>query len=163
MTSIGSHCFRPQSLVNLWSPDFMPGDLTKACRVHIDPSDPYDQHWTAAHESRAWLSSPLNSLAQSAGAVEYTECHLSQRGKTLPLTSVLDYDTKQSDGEVPAVLELWRMRSTPSLPSLPGPLWPGVVAPDKVLSMGLNRTKQHTYAKMNWVNWIAWNRNVFDN
>ena len=46
------------------------------------------------------------------------------------------YDTKQSDGEVPAVLELWGMRSTPSLPLLPGPLWPGVVAPDRALSMG---------------------------
>ncbi len=43
---------------------------------------------------------------------------------------------KQSDGEVPAMLELWGMRSTPSLPSLPGPLWPGVVAPDRALSMG---------------------------
>ena len=28
------------------------------------------------------------------------------------------------------------MRSTLSLPSLPDPLWPGMVAPDKVLSMG---------------------------
>ena len=46
------------------------------------------------------------------------------------------YDTKQSDGEVQAVLELWRMRSTPLLPSLPGLLWPGVVAPDRALSMG---------------------------
>ena len=25
------------------------------------------------------------------------------------------------------MLELWGMRSTPSLPSFPGPLWPGVV------------------------------------
>ena len=50
-------------------------------------------------------------------------------------TSVL-YGTKQSDGEVPAMLELWGMRSTPSLPSLPGPLWPGVVAPDRALFMG---------------------------
>ena len=25
--------------------------------------------------------------------------------------------------------ELWGMRSTPSLPSFPGPLWSGVVAP----------------------------------
>ena len=33
------------------------------------------------------------------------------------------------------MLELWGMRSTPSLPSLSGPLYPGVVAPDKVLSM----------------------------
>ena len=32
--------------------------------------------------------------------------------------------------------EIWGMRSTPSLPSLPGPLWPGVVAPDRVLAMG---------------------------
>ena len=46
------------------------------------------------------------------------------------------YDTKQSDGEVPAMLELWGMRSTPSWTSLPGSLWPGVVAPDKALSMG---------------------------
>ena len=33
------------------------------------------------------------------------------------------------------------MRSTPLLSSLPGPLWPGVVAPDKGLIYGLNRTK----------------------
>ena len=45
------------------------------------------------------------------------------------------YDTKQSDGEVSAVLELWGMWSTPSLPSYPGSLWPGVVAPDRALSM----------------------------
>ena len=43
------------------------------------------------------------------------------------------YDTKQYDGKVPVMQELWGMRSTHSLPSLPGPLWPGVVAPDKVL------------------------------
>ena len=28
------------------------------------------------------------------------------------------------------------MRSTPSLPSIPGPLWPGVVVPNRVLSKG---------------------------
>ena len=33
------------------------------------------------------------------------------------------------------------MRSTPLLPSLPNPLWPGVVAPDKGPIYGLNRTK----------------------
>ena len=32
--------------------------------------------------------------------------------------------------------ELWGIRSTPSLPSLPDLLWPGVVAPDRVISMG---------------------------
>ncbi len=34
------------------------------------------------------------------------------------------------------MLELWGMQSTPSLPLLPGPLWPGAVAPDRVLSIG---------------------------
>ena len=34
------------------------------------------------------------------------------------------------------MLELWGMRSTPSVPSLPGPLWPGVVALDMVLFIG---------------------------
>ena len=35
------------------------------------------------------------------------------------------------------MLELWGMWSTPSLLSLPGLLWPGVVAPNRVLSMGI--------------------------
>ena len=34
------------------------------------------------------------------------------------------------------MLELWGMLSALSLPLLPGSLWPGVVAPDRVLSMG---------------------------
>ena len=38
------------------------------------------------------------------------------------------YDTKQSDGEVPVMLEPWGIRSTSSLPLLPGSLWPGVLA-----------------------------------
>ena len=58
------------------------------------------------------------------------------RGVRPPPNECPGNDTKQSDGEVPAMLELWGMRSTPSLPSLPGPLWPGVVAPDRALSMG---------------------------
>ena len=58
------------------------------------------------------------------------------RGVRPPPYECPGYDTKQSDGEVQAVLELWGMRCTPSLPSLPGPLWPGVVAPDRALSMG---------------------------
>ena len=45
------------------------------------------------------------------------------------------YDTKLSDGEVP-VPELWGIWSTPSLPLLPGPLWPGVVTPNRILSLG---------------------------
>ena len=58
-----------------------------------------------------------------------------QRDKNTPphTTSVLIYDTKQSDGEVPVMLELWGMQSTPSLPSLPDPLWPRVVTPDRAV------------------------------
>ena len=47
------------------------------------------------------------------------------------------YDIKQSDGEDPVMRELWKMQSIPpSLLLLPGPLGPGLVAPDRVLSMG---------------------------
>ena len=66
------------------------------------------------------------------------------------------YDIKQSDDEAP-VLEPWGMWSTPSLLSLPGPLWPGVVVSDRVLSMSQKKLfdhvtvcKQMTYAKLNY-------------
>ena len=39
------------------------------------------------------------------------------------------------------MLELWGMRSTPSVPSLPGLLWSGVVATDKGPIYALNKTK----------------------
>ena len=57
------------------------------------------------------------------------------RGLRSPSTSVLIYDIKQSDGEVPVMQEIWGMWSTLSLPSFPGPLWPGVVAHESILSM----------------------------
>ena len=57
-----------------------------------------------------------------------------QRVKTSQRMSC--YDTKQSDDEVPVMLELWGMRSTPSFLSLSYPLWPGVIEIDWVLSMG---------------------------
>ena len=65
------------------------------------------------------------------------------------------YDTKQSDSEVPVMVELWGMRSIPSLPSLLGPLWPGVVAPERVLSKG-----QIELNCILMLNLIAWNRTV---
>ena len=40
------------------------------------------------------------------------------------------------DGEDPVMLELLGMWRTLLLPSLPAPLWPGVVALDRVLSLG---------------------------
>ena len=45
-------------------------------------------------------------------------------------------DTKQYDAEVPVMLELWELRSPLSLPLLQVPLWPGVLASDRALSMG---------------------------
>ena len=52
-----------------------------------------------------------------------------QEGKTLH-NECPRYDTKQSDDEAAVIL------STPSLPLLPGLLWPGMAAPDRVLSIG---------------------------
>ena len=92
-----------------------------------------------------------------------------------------------SNGEAPVLLELWGMQRTPSLPTLPGSLWPGAVEPDRVLSMdqielicvlmpnwiAWNRTvltfKLRAYAKLNrlkWncfcmLNWIVWHRTIF--
>ena len=57
------------------------------------------------------------------------------RGKIPSPNECSGYDTKQSDGDILVMLELWGMWSTLSLPSLPGPLWPRVVAPDRILSM----------------------------
>ena len=48
------------------------------------------------------------------------------------------------------MLEFSRMWSTPSVPSFQGPLCPGMVAPDRVLSIGqIELTKLCTYAKLN--------------
>ena len=59
------------------------------------------------------------------------------RGKTSPPPNKCPgYETKQSDGEALVMLELRGMQSTPLLPSLSGPLWPEMVAPDRILSMG---------------------------
>ena len=44
-----------------------------------------------------------------------------QKTKTLP-NECPGYDIKQSDGEVPIMLEFSGMRNTPSFPSLSGPL-----------------------------------------
>ena len=73
-------------------------------------------------------------LAQPAWAVEYTD-YISAKEKDFP-TECPRYDTKQSDGEAPVMLELWGKAENPSLLLLPGTFWPGVVASDRVLSIG---------------------------
>ena len=74
-------------------------------------------------------------MALSARAVEYPD-FLSAEGYPHPTNKYSVYDTKQSNGDAPIMLELWEMRNTHLLPSVLGPLMPGVVTPDRVLSMG---------------------------
>ena len=90
----------------------------------------------ASKKITAEVSSIKTYIAQSVGAVKYTN-GISAEGLPPPRNECPGYNTKKSDGEVPVLLELWGMRSTPLLPSL----WPGVVAPDKGPFCGLNRTK----------------------
>ena len=93
-----------------------------------------------------WWPSPLD--------LQNTPTASLHMGKTPP-NECPDYNTKQSDVEVPVMLELWGMQRTPLLPSLPGPLWPRVVAPDRVLSIGQTKLKY-----LLRLNWITWNRTV---
>ena len=67
------------------------------------------------------------------------------------------YDTKLSDGEIPVMLEVWGMWSTPLLPLFLGPLWLRAVSLDRVLSMD-----QIELNCILMLNWIARNRTVFD-
>ena len=91
---------------------------------------------------------PLCTMAQLAGAAEYTD--------VISPNKCSGYDTKQSNGEAPVMLELWGMRINPLLPPLGGPHLPGVVVPDRVLSMG--RIKLNRILMLSW---IVWNRTVF--
>ena len=47
-----------------------------------------------------------------------------------------DENYKSCERNIPVMLGLWEIWSTPSLPLLPGPLWPGMVAHDRALFMG---------------------------
>ena len=76
--------------------------------------------------------------------------HLCKEVKKTP-TSVLNMTL--NDLIVPEMLELWGMWNDPSLPSLPGPLWYGVVAPDRGLSIGRIEVKCVLI-----LNWIAWKK-----
>ena len=79
-------------------------------------------------------------------------CRIHCRGlRPLPLNKCPEYDIKPFDGEAPVMLELWWMWSTLSLPSLLGLLLLGVVAHDRILSMG------------QWLmlNWVVRNRTIW--
>ena len=73
-------------------------------------------------------------LVQWCGAAAYTDCFSAEGLDSL--NECHEYDTKQPSGEALVMPGIWGMWSTLSLPSLPGPLWPGVGAPDRDQSMG---------------------------
>ena len=76
-----------------------------------------------------YMSSHYKITAQSAETVEYTDC-ISAEGKTAP-TSVLDMTVK-----ICSRMQLTLRNAEYSFIAIaPGPLRPGVIAPDWVLSM----------------------------
>ena len=92
-------------------------------------------------------------MAQSAGVVEYTD-YFSAEGHDSPNVCP-GYDTEKFDGKATVMLEVWGMKGTPILPLLPSLLWPDVVAPDRVLSMGQIEVNCVFMLKC-----IIWNRTV---
>ena len=85
-------------------------------------------------------------MAQSAGAVEYTDC-ISAEGYN-SFNECPNYDPKQSDGEAPVNLELWEMQRYSFIAIAPGSTlaWRG--APDTVLSLSQIEPNCN-YAKLN--------------
>ena len=67
---------------------------------------------------------------------------------------------KQSDGEASVMPELWGTQCTPSLSSFSSQLWSGVVAPDRVLSIRLQRTVSHISCVL-VLNWIVWKTGLY--
>ena len=78
-------------------------------------------------------------FTKSTEAVEYTDSICAERKDCS--SECFGYDTQQSNGE--ASVMLWEMWSTPLLLSLPGLLWPAMVALDRVLSMGRRTCRGH--------------------
>ena len=66
--------------------------------------------------------------------MEYTDCISADEED--PTKERSEYDHKLFNREGPVMQELWKIRSTSLLPSLPGPPSLILPSPDKVLSMG---------------------------
>ena len=87
-------------------------------------------HWSVSLPSGA---SPWNNIFGGRGWFEGQ--NITCRLNIYPPNECPVYDNKH-DGEVPVIPGRWGMKSNPSLPLLLVPLWPGVVAHDRALSMG---------------------------
>ena len=113
----------------------------------------------------AFLLLPHRPLPNRLGLLNTPTAYL-ERGETPPQTSVLHMTQNNLIIWGSVMLELWGMWSTLSLSSLPGSLWLGLVASDKVLFMGQIEHKWVLLLEIelwywNYVlmlNWTAWNR-----
>ena len=78
-------------------------------------------------------------IAQSTGGVKKNRLHLDRGVRPPPYSECPGYDTKLSYSKA---LAMW---IAPSLQLLPGPLWPGVIAPDWISQIVYqsNRTVWH--------------------
>ena len=105
-------------------------DSSKFCHVKLGWT------WSNSNEAVLQITVIRASTSQSPVGWGYRIHWLYLcRGVMASLLSVLDMSLNNLiEGSV--MLDLWGMWSTPLLPSLPDPLWPRVVAPDRVLSMG---------------------------
>ena len=92
------------------------------------------KHYTGYFKNFDIIQDVLGVSSPVSWGIKIDWLHLS-RGVSSPSPHP-GYDTKPSDDEAP-ILELWWMWSTHSLPLLLGPLWPEMVVPIRVLSMGL--------------------------
>ena len=125
--------------------------------------------WVSHTNFKWWFFILVLVRAQVPGSPVAWGCriqrlHLCRLGKTTP-NECPGYNIKQLNGETQVMLELWGMRSFSCLPSLSVPLWPGVVAPDSVLSMSqieltfkLITNKWHTKLNGLKLNCLSFNR-----
>ena len=107
--------------------------INKCKQVNIDAVVPY-----AFIHAAQTLFIPVGSLwiPLSSRALDVRILMMFYPEGLHPRNECPGYDTKQSDSEIPVMPEVWGIQSNPLLPSLPGPLWLGVVTSDKGLSMG---------------------------
>ena len=148
-----TNCLRKNS----WIQTFTKGNSTM-WNVNSFIQDLYSSNWVynlwwSPHHERPllviiYIFTSLLLLWPSQLGLQNTLTASLQRGKTPP-NKCSGYDTVQSDGEAPVMLDLWGMWSIFSLPLLSGLIRPGVVAPDRVLSLG--QIKLNCLFKLNWI------------
>ena len=80
------------------------------------------------------LRSPIIYLPRRLGQWNTSTASL-ERVKTTTTNECPGFEIKQSYDEAPEMLDIWRIQSTPSLPSLPGPLLFGMRATEKILGV----------------------------